>query len=261
MISTFSSKKFNPVSDIRKAERHNPDNLLYLLDTIIHFMMAQESFDILQKSERYYRQELKKLTRSLADDINPIVSKDYTTVYRNGDVQTQNIISEFEILVRYLAIGSVPEKEKTQDLVKAYNQNKKLVGSIAKRVVRSDSRELKTISKEEMEYLSILDYTVNLVFIEKYLNKLKECHYNKTLLLLKIAKILFVLGPILKRDYHIVFKTTPPFNLIDFYRDWMDFLGSTKVDQKIVISQLIEAWNVDKKAVEGTINITLKKNA
>jgi len=233
-------------------------NLLYLLDVIIHFMMAQESLDNIKNDKTYFRFKLKKLTNELSADIEPILERDYSLVFKNGQETTLNIISEFEILVRYVALNKVPPKETLQNMVKAYNEKCKFIGSIAKKVIKSDERKVKPLTKRENDFLHLLDYTVNLVFLHKYLGMLTESQYNCLVLKSKINSILEEIKPILKKDFSAVFKEGENTDLIQFYKDWINFLGDTKIDQKIVVAQLVESWNINPKALEGAVNKTLK---
>lgn len=257
--STKLNSSFNPIAEVKKASRNSEANLLYLLDVIIHFMMAQECLDLIKRDKTYLRFRLKKLTSELSNEIEPILKRDYSIVFKNGEETTLNIISEFEILVRYIALNKVPPKESLQDMVKAYNLKCKAVGSITKKVIKSDDREANELSKKETDFLHLLDYIVNLLFLYKYLGMLTESQYNCTLLKKKINLIIEEVRPILKRDFNTVFKVGDGSDLIYNYKDFIGFLGSTKIDQKIVVAQLVESWNINPEAMKGITQKTLKQ--
>jgi hypothetical protein len=48
--------------------------------------------------------------------------------------------------------------------------------------------------------------------------------------------------------------------MIEFYRDFVEFLGNVKIYEKIAIAQLIESWNNDQKSIRGAVNKTLQLN-
>lgn len=251
---------FQPVKEIRKAMRHNEGNLLYILDAIIHFMMVQESYENLKEGKKYLSKSVKMQAKRLFEDIEPIVKRDYEIVFFNGQETTLNIIAEFEILTRYIAIMKVPEKQMMQDMVTAFNNNTKLIGSISRKIVKSDNREKKELTPEQQEYLHLLDYAVNLVFLNKYLDVVKESHYNKLVFQQKINSLLKALKPLVMKDKGLVFTTIEETDLIEFYSNWISFLGKTKIDQKIVVSQLIESWNIDSKSFEGAVKKVLSND-
>lgn len=250
----MQKKTFNPVAEINNSVKFGSDNLLILLDAILHFMITQEMYANVSLDKKYLKFEFKKAAKEFDNYLNPIVSKDYGQVYKNGSETTLDLISEFEIFIRYIAICKVPEKKELQDLMKLYNKDAKLVASICKKILKKyDSRDIPNPSEEAKAFLNLLDYVVNLVFLENYVSKLKETHYNCTLIKNHINKILNLAKPILKKDFELVFKKEDSVDLIEYYRDYVSFLGDTKIDQKIVVSQLTEAYNINKKAILGII--------
>lgn len=237
-------------------------NLLFLLDTIIHFMMAQESFDefenkVDKEPASFFRSSFKMRSTQLYKDLEPIISSDYAKVYSNGSEETQNIILEYEIFIRYIALAKIPQNAELQQISKAYNENPKLIGSISKKVVKSSNKKSNSISKKEKEFLHLLDYTVNLVFLESYMDKLVGTKYPTVMLRQRIASVLREIGPIIKQNFHLVFHNEGPRDLIAFYREFIEFMGDIKIYEKIGIAQLIEAWNIDKKSFTGAINKVL----
>lgn len=246
------------------ALTHKESNLLFLLDTIIHFMMMQKKYDAISNKKDpapFYKQNFKLKSNQLLTELEPFINRDYGLVFKNGEETTNNIIIELEMFVRYIAIGKVPTFEEIQYLSKAYNQDEKLIGSISKKIIKKKDFEIvKPLGKKETDLLNLLDYSVNLVFIEKYLSKVIGTDYNTNKILGLISAILKEANVIIEANYKAVFKVKPKSDVIQFYRDFGEFMGEVKIYEKIAIAQLIEAWNRDEKSINGAVNKTLKLN-
>ena len=253
-------------TDIQPTKKQ--ENLLFVLDTIIHFMMVRESFDYidndnLKKTAFYFKGNFKTKSKELRKILDPIVKRDYALVYANGEDTTNKLIVDFEIFVRYIGLTKLPSKEEVQNLSKAYNQNPKLIGSISKKVIVNtlkDTKPSEVLSKEQNNLLRLLDYAVNLVFLEKYLFKIEETDYDIYKITTLIKSILKEIKGIINKNYHLLSKEPPKEDMIEFYRDFADFLGNVKIYEKIAIAQLIESWNNDQKSIRGAVNKTLQLN-
>ena len=244
------------------------ENRLFVLDTIIHCMMVRESFDYIEndnpkKVAFYFKGNFKTKTKELKKILEPIITRDYALVHANGEDTTNKIITDFEIFVRYIGLTRLPSKEEIQNLSKAYNQNPKLLGSISKKVIVGtfkNDKPSEVLSKEQNNLLRLLDYAVNLVFLEKYLFKIEETNYDIYKITTLIKSILKEVKGIINKNYQLLSKEPPKADMIEFYRDFVEFLGDIKIYEKIAIAQLIESWNNDQKAMQGAVNKTLKLN-
>jgi hypothetical protein len=199
-------------------------NLLFLLDTIIHFMMMQEKFDAISNKKSpapYFKQNFKLKTNQLMTELEPIINRDYGLVFKNGEQTTNDIIVELEMFVRYIAIGKMPTFAEMQGLSKAYNENEKLIGSISKKTIKKREFKIESpLGKKEIDLLHLLDFSVNLVFIEKFLLKVKGTDYDTNKILGLISAILKEANTIIETNHQAVFKVKQKSNVIAFYRDF-----------------------------------------
>lgn len=245
----------------RVNAQQTESNLFCLLDTIIHFMMSQEKFDTLAGRTMHNKIKTKYCLpsmESLSEALEPLITKDYNTVFKNDQNETLKLISTFEIYVRYIAIAKLPDNTTIQKLLNAYGKDTKLVGSICKKVFKHSDSKSPEPSQEQIDYLNLLDYCVNLVFIERNLAKLIIDHYDTVLLRKRINRVLSELKPHLANNIGLVFKESlNNTDLIEEYRKHVKFTGDIRVDNKIVLSQLIEAWNINSKSLEGVANKVL----
>ena len=247
------NSQFNFFNAIENAQKYSSENLLYLLDFIVHSMRLQEIYDDFAET-KYNKREVKRLTKFLSQKIDPILERDYSIVYNNGSDETQSIMIDLEIFVRNIGLMMVPESEQIQRFMKAYQKDSKKISSISKKIIKkSQEIERQPLPQDKEEYLFMLDYCVNLIFIHKYLSKMKKPQYDVKTLKQMINKIINKLTPLIEKDKGILFEDKSV-DLIKFYIGFIDFLGTSKIDQKIVLSQLIESWNYDKKSIEGIVS-------
>ena len=88
-----------------------------------------------------------------------------------------------------------------------------------------------------------------------------ENHYNKMQIKNTLNNALRVLLPTAERDYAIVFangeKETQ--GIISEYESLVAQIRDFNVPQKVILRQMIQAYNLEPKSVEGIINKIYKK--
>lgn len=115
-------------------------NLLDLLDIIILNMMLVEKLEDFQLTSFYNKGSIKNKIKALMKDLEPIANRDYTTVFNNGETETQQIISEYERMVAQIRDKTVPEKVILTQLVEAYNLDKKTIEATCHRILKKHSQ-------------------------------------------------------------------------------------------------------------------------
>jgi len=105
-----------------------------LLDTVITMQMCAENLEELRGTD-FNKQKIKMLIRSLLSEIDPILRKNYTKIYGIDQEATQNIISEYERYVKYLAPLSMPDKVMFCQMTEAWNIDKKTVEATLHRII------------------------------------------------------------------------------------------------------------------------------
>jgi len=258
--ATIFKTNFQPVNEIHKAMKYSPENLNQILNTITHYSLVVDNFHLI-KSTSYFKQSLKKSMNNLNDFVVPIVGRDRHTMENPAegfeDVQneTDAIQSEEELFTRHIALLQIPKKELLNEILRAWNDNPKLVSSIATKCLKKAemNSEGSKYTTKQLHFLRLLDYTVNLIFLREFTANIKVHTYDKVKMKAFVNQVLNDLRPVLKRDFRLVFKSEVDLDLIFEYEKIVSFLKDTRTEQRTVISQLVDAWNHDKKAIEGTI--------
>jgi hypothetical protein len=118
-------------------------------------------------------------------------------------------------------------------------------------------------SKREEDLLDLLDIIIlKQMLIEKVEGFQIENHYNKQLIKNVLKKALSVIIPTAERDYAIIFKAgeEDTQKVIYEYEKMISFIRDFNVPQKVMLTQMIEAFNLDKKTMEATTHRILKKH-
>ena len=67
---------------------------------------------------------------------------DYKIVFNNGEEETQKIISEYEILVAQIRDFQVPQKVILNQMIEAFNYDKKTIESTIHRLLNKKQKQL-----------------------------------------------------------------------------------------------------------------------
>ncbi|QRE03525.1 hypothetical protein [Flavobacterium psychrophilum] len=114
-------------------------NLITLLETVILMQMLLENLESLQGTH-YNKQRLKQQIKSLINEIAPLAERDYNIVFKNGENDTKNIISEYEKLVSFISLQQLPQKVVLSQMVEAFNCEPKTVEANIHRILKKYSR-------------------------------------------------------------------------------------------------------------------------
>lgn len=114
-------------------------DLITLLETVILMQMLVENLELLQ-STHYNKQRLKQQIKSLIQEIAPLAERDYDIVFKNGEVDTQNIIKEYEKLVSFISLQQLPQKVVLSQAVEAFNLEPKTIEATIHRIIKKHSK-------------------------------------------------------------------------------------------------------------------------
>ena len=117
---------------------------------------------------------------------------------------------------------------------------------------------------KEKDLLDLLDIIIlKMMLIEKIENFQIENHYNKMQIKNVLKKALQTITPTAERDYAIVFNNgeRETLQIISEYENFIAQIRDFNVPQKVILTQMIQAFNLDKDTIEATIHRILKKHA
>ena len=114
-----------------------------------------------------------------------------------------------------------------------------------------------SVLNKEKDLLDLLDIIIlKMMLVEKIETFQIENHYNKMQIKNTLKNALRVLLPTAERDYAIVFsngeKETQ--GIISEYESLIAEIRDFNVPQKVILSQMIQAYNLDPKNMEDFIN-------
>jgi len=114
----------------------------------------------------------------------------------------------------------------------------------------------------EKNLLDLLDIVILMqMLVEKVENFQLKNHYNKQLIKQQLKAVLKTITPLAERDYNIVFSNgeTETQQIISEYETFISHIRDFNVPQKVVLTQMITAFNYDPKTIEATTHRILKK--
>jgi len=117
---------------------------------------------------------------------------------------------------------------------------------------------------KEDNLMDLLDIVILLMMlVEKVETFQIENHYNKQQIKQASKKLLDVITPIAERDYKIVFQNgeKQTQQIISEYENFVSQIRDFNVPQKVILTQMIQAFNFDKSVIEATVHRVLKKHS
>jgi hypothetical protein len=115
---------------------------------------------------------------------------------------------------------------------------------------------------EEENLMDLLDIIIlMLMLVEKLEGFQIKNHYNITQIKHQVKKLLSIITPIAERDYAIVFNNgeEETQKIIREYETLVAQIRDFQVPEKVILNQMIHAFNYDKGAIEATVHRILKK--
>ena len=115
---------------------------------------------------------------------------------------------------------------------------------------------------KEEDLLDLLDIIIlKMMLVEKIEGFQIENHYNKQMIKNVLKRALDVIVPTAERDYPIIFnageKDTQ--QVMMEYERLIAYIRDFNVPQKVMLTQMIQAFNYDKKTMEATTHKKKKK--
>ena len=120
------------------------------------------------------------------------------------------------------------------------------------------------VKNNEKDLLDLLDIIIlKMMLIEKIENFQIENHYNKMQIKNVLKKALQTITPTAERDYAIVFNNgeRETLQIISEYENFIAQIRDFNVPQKVILTQMIQAFNLDKDTIEATTHRIIKKHA
>ena len=101
------------------------------------------------------------------------------------------------------------------------------------------------------------------MLVEKIEGFQLENHYNKMQIKNVLKKALQTITPLAERDYEIVFNngSEETLQIITEYENLVAQIRDFNVPQKVILTQMIQAFNLEKDVIEATTHRILKKHA
>jgi hypothetical protein len=119
------------------------------------------------------------------------------------------------------------------------------------------------MKQKEKDLMDLLDIVILMqMLVEKIENFQIENHYNKMQIKSCLKKSLSVIAPLAERDYGIVFKNGEfeTQNIIREYENLVSQIRDFDVPSKVILTQMIQAFNLEKETIEATTHRVLKKH-
>lgn len=115
---------------------------------------------------------------------------------------------------------------------------------------------------KEQNLLDLLDIIILMMMLVEKLEDFQiENHYNVQQIKMQTKKLLSIVTPVAERDYRTVFNNgeEETQNIILEYESLVAQIRDFDMPQKVMLNQMIEAFNFDKKTIEATVHRVLNK--
>ena len=118
------------------------------------------------------------------------------------------------------------------------------------------------LKTKEDNLLDLLDIIIlMMMLVEKIEDFQINNHYNKMQIKSTLKKALQTITPLAERDYSIVFNNgeSETLQIISEYENLVAQIRDFNVPQKVILTQMIQAFNFDKDTIEATTHRIIKK--
>ncbi len=123
------------------AKEQKEKDLLDLLDIIIHMFMLVEKIEGFQLENHYNKMQIKSVLNKALQVITPLAERDYQIVFRNGESETLQIISEYENLIAQIRDFNVPQKVILTQMIQAFNLERGVIEATTHRILKKHSKK------------------------------------------------------------------------------------------------------------------------
>ena len=120
------------------------------------------------------------------------------------------------------------------------------------------------VKTKEDNLLDLLDIIIlMMMFVEKIEDFQINNHYNKMHIKSVLKKALQTITPLAERDYAIVFNNgeNETLKIISEYENLIAQIRDFNLPQKVILTQMIQAFNLDKDTIEATTHRIIKKHS
>jgi hypothetical protein len=122
------------------SKEQKEKDLLDLLDIIIHMFMLVEKIEGFQLENHYNKMQIKSVLNKALQVITPLAERDYQIVFRNGENETLQIISEYENLIAQIRDFNVPQKVILTQMIQAFNLERGVIEATTHRILKKHSK-------------------------------------------------------------------------------------------------------------------------
>ncbi len=123
------------------AKEQKEKDLFDLLDIIIHMFMLVEKIEGFQLENHYNKMQIKSVLNKALQVITPLAERDYQIVFRNGESETLQIISEYENLIAQIRDFNVPQKVILTQMIQAFNLERGVIEATTHRILKKHSKK------------------------------------------------------------------------------------------------------------------------
>ena len=124
------------------AKEQKEKDLLDLLDIIIHMFMLVEKIEGFQLENHYNKMQIKSVLNKALQVITPLAERDYQIVFRNGESETLQIMSEYENLIAQIRDFNVPQKVILTQMIQAFNLERGVIEATTHRILKKHSKKV-----------------------------------------------------------------------------------------------------------------------
>ena len=120
------------------------------------------------------------------------------------------------------------------------------------------------VKTKEDNLLDLLDIIIlMMMLVEKIEDFQINNHYNKMQIKSVLKKALQTITPLAERDYAIVFNNgeNETLQIISEYENLIAQIRDFNLPQKVILTQMIQAFNLDKDTIEATTHRIIKKHS
>lgn len=123
------------------SKEQKEKDLLDLLDIIIHMFMLVEKIEGFQLENHYNKMQIKSVLNKALQVITPLAERDYQIVFRNGESETLQIMSEYENLIAQIRDFNVPQKVILTQMIQAFNLERGVIEATTHRILKKHSKK------------------------------------------------------------------------------------------------------------------------